>query len=64
MADDQILLQLGAYDGDRQAEYAQGLKKLLADYRNSKVKDFKTISQGIIDYRAKFQGDKTKILSL
>jgi CRISPR/Cas system CSM-associated protein Csm2 small subunit len=62
--DDQILVQLGAYEGDRQAEFTEGLKKLLVDYRKNKIKDFKTISQGIIDYRAKFNGDKTKILSL
>ncbi|PTB61627.1 hypothetical protein BBK36DRAFT_1200015 [Trichoderma citrinoviride] len=65
--DDQILLQLGAhneFDEARKNEYINGLKLLLTDFRNRKVKDFQTISQGIIDYRAQFLGDKSKILPL
>ncbi|KIL89630.1 hypothetical protein FAVG1_07210 [Fusarium avenaceum] len=34
------------------------------DFRNQKVKDFEAISKGIIEYRASFLGDKTKILPL
>lgn len=65
--DDQILLQLGNYsnfEGDQQQQYIAGLRALLTDFRNRKVKDFQTIGDGIIEYRAKFQGDKTKILPL
>ncbi|KAM3503353.1 hypothetical protein MY10362_004246 [Beauveria mimosiformis] len=65
--DDQILLQLGAYtncEEPRRQEYIEGLRQLLTDYRNRKVKDFKTISQGIIEYRAKFHGDSSKVLPL
>lgn len=62
--DDQILVQLGAYEGDRKSEYIDGLKKLLTDFRVRKVKDFKTISQGILDYRAQFRNDNSKILPL
>ncbi|KAH0495661.1 hypothetical protein TgHK011_009196 [Trichoderma gracile] len=65
--DDQILLQLGAhseFDESKKNEYVNGLKLLLTDFRNRKVKDFQTISQGIIDYRAQFLGDKSKILPL
>lgn len=65
--DDQILLQLGAaehYDEKQKQEYIAGLRQLLTDYRNHKVKDFNTISQGIVEFRAKFLGDKTKILPL
>ncbi|KAM3512669.1 hypothetical protein MY11210_003691 [Beauveria gryllotalpidicola] len=65
--DDQILLQLGAYtncEEPRRQEYIEGLRQLLTDYRNRKVKDFKTISQGIIEYRAKFHGDASKVLPL
>ncbi|PTB71916.1 hypothetical protein M440DRAFT_1101495 [Trichoderma longibrachiatum ATCC 18648] len=65
--DDQILLQLGAhgeFDESKRNEYVNGLKLLLTDFRNRKVKDFQTISQGIIDYRAQFLGDKSKILPL
>lgn len=65
--DDQILLQLGAaehYDEGQKQKYIAGLKQLLTDYRTHKVKDFNTISQGIVEFRAKFLGDKTKILPL
>jgi hypothetical protein len=67
MADDQILLQLGAYsdcEESKKQEYIAGLRQLLTDFRNQKVKDFDTISQGIIEYRAKFHGDYSKILPL
>ncbi|KND89808.1 Protein red1 [Tolypocladium ophioglossoides CBS 100239] len=65
--DDQILLHLGAagnYDDEKKQEYISGLRQLLTEYRNRKVKDFNTISQGIIEYRARFQGDRYKILPL
>lgn len=65
--DDQILLQLGGYgnfEGEQQQQYISGLRELLTDFRNRKVKDFQTIGDGIVEYRAKFQGDKTKILPL
>ncbi|OAA55674.1 Zinc finger domain-containing protein, CCCH-type [Cordyceps fumosorosea ARSEF 2679] len=65
--DDQILLQLGAYpkcEESRKQEYIEGLRQLLTDYRNRKVKDFTTLSQGIIEYRAKFHGDASKVLPL
>ncbi|KAL6871828.1 hypothetical protein J3F83DRAFT_732768 [Trichoderma novae-zelandiae] len=65
--DDQILLQLGAHSEfaeSKKNEYINGLRLLLTDFRNRKVKDFQTISQGIIDYRARFLGDRSKILPL
>jgi hypothetical protein len=65
--DDQILLQLGGYgnfEGEQQQQYISGLRELLTGFRNRKVKDFQTIGDGIVEYRAKFQGDKTKILPL
>ncbi|RDA84567.1 hypothetical protein CP532_1117 [Ophiocordyceps camponoti-leonardi (nom. inval.)] len=65
--DDQILLQLGAaghYQESQRQQYIAGLRELLTDLRNRKVKDFNTISQGIIDYRARFLGDASKILPL
>ncbi|KAJ6443844.1 Zinc finger domain-containing protein, CCCH-type [Purpureocillium lavendulum] len=66
-ADDQILLQLGGtgnFDDEQKQQYIAGLRELLTDFRNRKVKDFNTISQGIVEYRARFQGDKSKILPL
>ncbi|KIE01393.1 Zinc finger domain-containing protein, CCCH-type, partial [Metarhizium majus ARSEF 297] len=65
--DDQILLQLGAadhYDEEQKQKYIAGLKQLLTDFRARKVKDFNTISQGIVEFRARFIGDGTKILPL
>lgn len=67
LPDDQILVQLGAYgdyEGDQKQQYIAGLRELLADYRKRGIKDFGSISQGIINYRAQFHGDKTKILPL
>ena len=65
--DDQILLELGAtghFDDGQKQQYISGLRQLLTDFRDRKVKDFDTISRGIIEYRARFQGDKSKILPL
>ena len=65
--DDQILLQLGAnasFEGEQKQRYINGLRDLLYDFRHRKIKDFQVIAQGIIDYRANFIGDKTKILPL
>jgi hypothetical protein len=65
--DDQILLQLGGnsgFDGEKKQQYISGLRDLLYDFRARKIKDFQTISRGIIDYRARFLGDSTKILAL
>lgn len=65
--DDQILLQLGADTSLGEAErkeFITGLRKLLTDFRSRKVKDFKTISEGIVAYRAEFHGDRSKILPL
>lgn len=67
VADDQILVQLGGYgeyEGEHKQEYINGLRQLLTDFRNRKIKDFKTISQSIINYRAQFRKDPTKILPL
>ncbi|CAG9995929.1 unnamed protein product [Clonostachys byssicola] len=67
LADDQILLQLGShssYEGEQKAQFINGLRRLLTDYRERKIKDFQTISNGIVDYRANFSGDKSKILPL
>lgn len=67
VTDDQILLQLGGDSncgGEQRQQYISGLRQLLTDYRVRKVKDFETISQGIIDYRSRFHGDMTKILPL
>lgn len=61
------MLQLGAagnYPAEQKQEYIAGLRQLLTDFRNRKVKDFDTISRGIVDYRAQFLKDRSKILPL
>lgn len=66
-ADDQILVELGAHNDvkvDQKQEFVSGLRRLLTDFRDRQVVDFQTISQGIIDYRARFNQDKSKILPL
>jgi len=65
--DDQILLELGKadeYSGEQKSRFIQGLRELLHDFRIRKVKDFDTIARGIIDFRARFLGDKSKVLPL
>ncbi|KAF5024933.1 hypothetical protein F66182_2975 [Fusarium sp. NRRL 66182] len=65
--DDQILLQLGSYgnyEQEQRRRFVEGLRELLTDFHVREVKDFDAISQGIIQYRARFHGDKTKILPL
>ncbi|KAH7158134.1 hypothetical protein B0J13DRAFT_520842 [Dactylonectria estremocensis] len=65
--DDQILVQLGAYgnyEGEQKQKYITGLRELLTGFRNRKIKDFQALSDGIIEYRAQFHGDRTKILPL
>ncbi|GKU00084.1 hypothetical protein FLAG1_05190 [Fusarium langsethiae] len=67
LPDDQIIVQLGASGNpevEHQDQYVAGLRELLRDFRNRKVKDFQAISQGLIEYRARFLHDKTKILPL
>ncbi|KAH8886737.1 hypothetical protein GQ53DRAFT_335735 [Thozetella sp. PMI_491] len=64
-ADDHILLELGNADGyEDKARFIKGLRELLQNFRAKKVKDFGAIAQGIIDYRAEFLGDKSKVLNL
>ena len=54
----------GAHEGNQQQEFNKGLRKLLTEFRDQKVKDFQTISQAIIDYRAQFHQDRSRILPL
>ncbi|KAK0730042.1 hypothetical protein B0H67DRAFT_548076 [Lasiosphaeris hirsuta] len=65
--DDQILLELGKadeYSGEQKSRFIQGLRELLQNFRVNKVKDFDTIARGIIEFRARFLGDSSKILHL
>ncbi|KAK5656342.1 hypothetical protein OQA88_4722 [Cercophora sp. LCS_1] len=65
--DDQILVELGSADdftGEEKSRFIQGLREVLAEFRVNKVKDFHTIARGIVAYRTRFRGDKSKILNL
>lgn len=65
--DDQILLELGKadeYSGEQKSRFIQDLRELLQNFRVNKVKDFDTIARGIIEFRARFLGDSSKILHL
>ncbi|KAK3336059.1 hypothetical protein B0T19DRAFT_395857 [Cercophora scortea] len=65
--DEQILLELGKadeYSGEQKARFIQGLRELLQGFRVKKVKDFETIANGIIEFRSRFLGDKSKVLRL
>lgn len=52
------------YTGEQRDRFIQGLKDLLQDFRAKKTRDFDTIANGIIEFRARFLGDKSKILPL
>jgi hypothetical protein len=52
------------YVGEQRNRFIQGLRELLQEFRAKKVKDFDTIARGIVDYRASFLGDRSKILHL
>lgn len=52
------------YSGEQKNRFIQGLRELLQEFRAKKVKDFDAIARGIIEYRFRFLGDKSKILNL
>lgn len=61
-----ILVQMGAIpegltheDGDA---YANGLKQIIQEIRSKKVRDFNVVASEITAYRAKFLGEKVKVL--
>ncbi|KUI73491.1 Protein red1 [Cytospora mali] len=65
--DNRIILELGSSDdlmGDQKKNFNNGLRELVASFQKSKVRDFKTIAEGIVEFRRRFLGDSTKILHL
>ncbi|KAH7634322.1 hypothetical protein B0T09DRAFT_316244 [Sordaria sp. MPI-SDFR-AT-0083] len=65
--DDAILLELGKadeFEGEQKTRFIDGLRKLLQEFRAKKVRDFDAIARGIIEYRARFLGDRSKVLPL
>lgn len=52
------------YTGEQKVRFINGLKELLQDFRAKQVRDFDAIAAGIIEFRARFLGDKSKVLPL
>ncbi len=50
--------------GEQKSRFIQGLRELLQKFKADKVKDFDTIARGIIEFRARLLGDKSKVLRL
>ncbi|KAL1842766.1 hypothetical protein VTJ49DRAFT_4251 [Mycothermus thermophilus] len=66
-ADDHILLELGnpdEFEGEEKVRFIEGLREVLQKFKADKVKDFDVIARGIIEFRAKFLGDPSRVLSL
>ncbi|TPX10602.1 uncharacterized protein E0L32_008488 [Thyridium curvatum] len=66
LKDDQILVELGKSDdfsGEQKVRFVQGLREVLQQFRAGKVRDFDAIAHGIIEYRRRFIGDNTRVLS-
>ncbi|KAL2145552.1 hypothetical protein VTI28DRAFT_6944 [Corynascus sepedonium] len=65
--DDQILLELGNSEDlsvEQKSGFIQGLRDLLQKFKADKVRDFDTIARGIVEFRTRFLGDKSKVLRL
>ncbi|KAL1866523.1 hypothetical protein Daus18300_006758 [Diaporthe australafricana] len=65
--DDKIILELGSSDdlaGDLKKTFNNGLRELVASFQKSKIRDFRTIAQGIVEFRRRFLGDSSRVLHL
>jgi hypothetical protein len=58
------LMEYGRFETGEQERYIQGLREVLADLRNRNVKDLDAISRGIIEFRARFLQDQSRVLPL
>ena len=60
-------MELGAsdiYTGERRVQFMAGLRALLTELKSNKVKTFDVIAKEIVSYRARFNGDPSRILPL
>lgn len=67
LLDGEIITQLGSSDmfsGEVKLRFIEGLKKVLNGLKANKVRDFDRITKAIVEYRAAFSEDKTKVLPL
>ncbi|PBP25412.1 hypothetical protein BUE80_DR003830 [Diplocarpon rosae] len=66
LTDDAVLTALGSpeeFKGEQRERFCAGLKGVLMDLRVRKIRDFDIIASDIIAHRAKFLGDKSKVLA-
>ncbi|KAH7390304.1 hypothetical protein BKA64DRAFT_678928 [Cadophora sp. MPI-SDFR-AT-0126] len=66
LPDDAILTALGSpeeFKGEQRDRFCTGLRGVLMGLRVRKIRDFDVIASEIIDHRAKFLGDKSKVLA-
>ncbi|PBP22610.1 hypothetical protein BUE80_DR006443 [Diplocarpon rosae] len=66
LPDDAVLTALGSpeeFKGEQRERFCAGLKGVLMDLRVRKIRDFDIIASDIIAHRAKFLGDKSKVLA-
>ncbi|KAI4602207.1 hypothetical protein KJ359_009445 [Pestalotiopsis sp. 9143b] len=67
LSDSAIIAQIGSattYTGEQRDRFIEGLKKVLQDLKAHKIKDFESITKALVQYRADFLGDKSKVLPL
>lgn len=67
LSDSAIIAELGStatYTGEQKDRFIEGLKKVLQDLKTRKIKDFESITKALMQYRADFLGDKSKVLPL
>ncbi|KAK0105679.1 hypothetical protein ONS95_004206 [Cadophora gregata] len=66
LPDDAILTALGSpeeFKGEQRDRFCMGLRGVLMDLRVRKIRDFDVIASEIMSHRAKFLGDKSKVLA-
>ncbi|EKD14354.1 hypothetical protein MBM_07584 [Drepanopeziza brunnea f. sp. 'multigermtubi' MB_m1] len=66
LPDDAILTALGSpaeFTGEQRELFCAGLRAVLLDLRVRKIRDFEIIAAEIVAHRAKFLGDKSKVLA-
>ncbi|CAL3970927.1 unnamed protein product [Diplocarpon coronariae] len=66
LIDDAVLTALGSpeeFKGEQRERFCAGLRGVLMDLRVRKIRDFDIIASDIIAHRAKFLGDKSKVLA-
>ncbi|KAI0147443.1 hypothetical protein GGR57DRAFT_251216 [Xylariaceae sp. FL1272] len=67
LSDGEIITQLGSADmfvGETRAKFIDGLKKVLAELKTNRARDFDRITQAIVKHRQDFFDDKSKVLAL